>query len=287
MALERYPPEVVRAAFERARGPFGGLFPDHRPIFVLGPARSGTTIVGDALRLGAGIPGFHEGFLFTTAYQFLSALDERWDLIGPAIEHFGRDGAESESSRRALSRFDYDTFRAHVLRHFHELSTAGGEITWVAKTPDILMVHAVPMLAAAYPGARFVFVRRHGIDVIASRLRTHPEMTFTESCRDWAAIMLDWRSVRRFLGGRSFDVEQHEIARAPHTVAATLGRWLEFDEEQSEGIARVFTTRFPARTSARDLATPTLLSDTGWSVEQAEAFRIECGAAMDAYGYVF
>ncbi|MDA0935254.1 MAG: hypothetical protein O3C51_17560, partial [Planctomycetota bacterium] len=66
---------------------FRDLFPDAEPIFVVGAARSGTTIVGNGLRFGAGIPGNREGFVYTTAYLMLATLDERWQQIGPGIQH--------------------------------------------------------------------------------------------------------------------------------------------------------------------------------------------------------
>lgn len=285
MRPEIYSPEAIAAAFDAAQNSFGGLFPDSRPIFVVGPARSGTTIVGEAIRDGGGLPGFHEGFLFTTAYLFLTAIDARWDLIGPGVEHFREDGRESRSSRRALVRFDYDAFRAHVLRHFHELSTAAGETTWVDKTPDVYMLHAMPILASAYPRARIVFVRRNGIDVVRSRLRTHQEMAFEESCRDWATIMLGWMSLRDHLEGRAVEVEQRDVAVAPEEVARSLGAFLDFDDDQTAGIARAFATRHPGRTSTRDPQERPALGDTSWSAEQRAAFRTICGGAMTLFGY--
>jgi hypothetical protein len=285
MEISRPTEAQVALAFERAAATFGGLFPESRPIFVLGPARSGTSALGEALRLGANLPGFHEGFLFSTAYLLLTALEDRWDRIGPGVEHFRRDGADSDESRRSLVRFSFDDLRRAFLTWFHELSTADGERVWVDKTPDIYMVHALPMLIAAYPRGRVLFVRRHGVRVIDSRTRTHPEMTFEQNCRDWARVMVDWLAVRSHVGERAMEVEQADLVQQPDAVGETVAEFLALSSEQAKGIARVLKTRHPGQTVREGAPLAPGLADVDWSTEQRGVFARVCGPVMQQYGY--
>ena len=63
-------------------GRVDGLYPDVRPIFVLGSYSSGTTILCDAIRRGAGIPGYGEGWLHPVAYTLINRLPEMWHELG-------------------------------------------------------------------------------------------------------------------------------------------------------------------------------------------------------------
>ena len=261
-----------------------GMFPDSRPIFVVGAARSGTTIVGDALRFGAGIPGAREGFVYSTAYLLLTQVDELWQRIGPRLERLVEDDGDDPDNQRAIARFDFRAYQAHCLRHFHELSSQGEEV-WIDKTPDVYMVHASPILAAMYPRARWVWVQRNGIEVLDSRRRTHPEMTFAEACRDWASVVGDWHRVRAGLTGRWLGVEQREVGVAGAAVARRLADFLGLSDEQRAGIERTFGTHEPGRTTKRSFDEVLTLASAPWPDEQKAVFREVCADAMALAGY--
>jgi hypothetical protein len=261
------------------------LFPEAEPIFVLGAARSGTSIACEALRYGAGLPGKREGFLFSTAYLLMSHLDGLWQRIGPGLEHFADEERGVRDRERALARFEFGAFLRHCLRHFHELSAPAGERVWVDKTPDIYMVHATPILAAAYPRGRWVFMQRNGIEVLDSRRRTHPEMTFEEGCRDWAMVIADWHRARTLLAGRFLEIDQREVALQGPATAARLAAFLGLDAAQQAGIAAVFATHRPGRTTTRGYAEVLTLATAPWPDEQKATFRALCGDAMRAAGY--
>lgn len=260
------------------------LFPDACPIFVLGAARSGTSIVGDALRFGAGIPGTREGFLFSTAYLLITNIDALWQKIGPPLQYFADEDRGDAKRERALSRFDFHEYQRHCLRHFHQLASRDGQ-TWIDKTPDIYMVHAVPILAAAYPKARWIWVQRNGIEVLDSRRRTHPEMTFAEGCNDWAQVVTDWHRVRGLLGDRWIQVDQREVVNDPEAAAARQQEFLGLDEEQRSGIVETYRTKRPGKTMQRDLTAVLTLASAEWPDEQKVQFREICAEAMQAAGY--
>jgi len=264
---------------------FRDLFPDAEPIFVVGAARSGTTIVGNGLRFGAGIPGNREGFVYTTAYLMLATLDERWQQIGPGIQHMADEDRGDPRRERASSRFDFDALRRDVLRHFHAIAPPNGERVWVDKTPDIYMVHATPILASAYPRGRWIWVQRNGIEVLDSRRRTHPEMTFEAGCRDWAMVVGDWQRARKLVAGRCLEIDQREVATDGTGTAERIAEFLGLGAEAAAGIAEVFGRDRPGRTTTRDYRSALGLEDTDWSEEERAMFRTICGNAMAAAGY--
>jgi hypothetical protein len=264
---------------------FRDLFPDAEPIFVVGAARSGTTIVGNGLRFGAGIPGNREGFVYTTAYLMLATLHERWQQIGPGIQHMADEDRGDPRRERASSRFDFDALRRDVLRHFHAIAPPQGERVWVDKTPDIYMIHATPILAAAYPRGRWIWVQRNGIEVLDSRRRTHPEMTFEEGCHDWAMVIRDWQRARTLVSERCLEIDQRDVATSGPETAGRIAAFLGLDERAAEGLAEVFGRDRPGRTTTRDYRNALRLEDTDWTEAERQLFRAICAEAMATAGY--
>lgn len=264
---------------------YEGMFPDSEPIFVLGAARSGTSIVCDALRHGAGLPGNRESYLFSTAYLLMSHLDGSWKRIGPGPERSAHANRGDPARERALTRFEFGAFLRHCLRHFHALSTPGGERVWVDKTPDLYMVHVTPILAAAYPRGRWVFMKRNGVEVLDSRRRTIPEMTFEEACRDWAMVMRDWQRARPYVEGRSIEVDQRDVAVRSEGTGARLGAFLRLDEEQQRRVVEAFRSQRPGRTTTRAYDEVLMLDDAEWPDEEKDTFRRICSDAMREFGY--
>ncbi len=264
---------------------YRGMFPEHEPVFVLGAARSGTSIVCDGLRFGAGIPGCREGYVYSTAYLVMTHLEARWQEIGPGLEHLAGVDAEDADYKRALSRFDVDDLLRHVLRFFHDLSVEGDARMWVDKTPDLYMVHATPILCRAYPRARFVFVRRNGLDVLDSRRRTHPEMSFEEGCADWVSVMTDWSRARALVEGRYLEVDQRDVALRGAEESRRLGEFLELDAGQVQGMTDHFSRERPGRTSKRSYSEELRLDSVDWKDEERTAFERMCLPTMELYGY--
>lgn len=261
-----------------------GMFPDARPIFVVGAARSGTSIVCDALRFGAQIPGTREGFLYSNAYLLLTYLDQAWSQIGPGLSDFAAKDRGDPVRERAIARFDFRALQADLLRHFHQLSSQGEQV-WLDKTPDIYMVHVSPILAAMYPQARWVWVQRNGVEVLDSRRRTHPEMTFAEGCDDWASVVRDWYRASGAFEGRWITVDQREVAVSGPKVAARLASFLVLDDAQQRGIAKTFATHQPGKTMGRRFDEVLTLDRADWPEEQKQTFRARCREAMALAGY--
>jgi hypothetical protein len=264
---------------------FAGLFPGFMPIFVIGAARSGTSVLCDALRLGAGLPGNREGFLMSVGYLLMTTLDRAWQTLGPGLQRLADGGRGDPAQERALTKFDADELLRDVLRHFHRLAVPESGSVWVDKTPDIYMVHATPILAAAYPAARWVWVQRNGVEVVDSRRRSHHGMSFEESCRDWAMVVGDWQRVRPMLGDRCLELDQRDIALRGAETAAKLGAFLGLGAAATCAMERVFSEHQPGRTTRRGYDEILTLDAAAWPAAQKETFRRICGRSMQAAGY--
>lgn len=138
-------------------------------VFVLGPPRSGTTLVENIIRSHPAFAGIDRETNFFLRYNYL-------DLQFDEIEN-GQMQAMVEDARDHVHLFDL--IAAHVkndvdARYF------------VEKTPEHALV--LPMLVKHYPNSRFVFVVRDVRDgyLSAQRITEFWAQDLTTYCRLWA-----------------------------------------------------------------------------------------------------
>src|SRR5438067_12035666 len=163
-----------------------------RPVFVLGEARSGTTAMLRAFRDGAGFFAWSEGHLFSAVPPLLTGL--RFHL-----EQYRQRAAHAER-QYAIDHLDiYRVLNAMVSAFDATYATAAGGRRWADKTPDAAVLLAVPLLAHVYPNGRFVFMHRHPIKLILSRLKKFPTSPIECGINAWAATMHLWRELKSFL----------------------------------------------------------------------------------------
>lgn len=246
-----------------------------KQVFVIGSPRSGTSVLGQALRVGAGYRGFNEGQVF--------------DLLGTLLrnvhEHYAKVEAVRSNPAHMVSLVPKERIDAPLVSMARKLvREAFGTEPWADKTPGEMMIRATPHLAEVWPRSRFVLAKRRAIDNIQSRRRKYPEVPFEAHCRMWSSCMQAWLSVRPKLEGRYAEVDQLEIERDPSAVGLRLGALLQLDDEQIQASTRVMETSRPERTSA--LGSRVMgLADTGWSPDEIAKFTKICGPLMDRLGY--
>src|SRR5262249_49232975 len=238
---------------ERART----LEDDAFPVFVLGAPRSGTSAVYAAVTRATRYRGFHEGHLLDIAASLAAVVETQIDrklryLSADAVAryHLGRD------PRRMLG----DGLRL-LLR-----AAAAGYTTpyWIDKTPNREMVQSAPLLAETWFNARFVFMKRRGIENLISRIRKFPRVSFEAQCLDWAAVMSDWRKIRSSIAGKFIEVEQRDLLRDPVGAAGVIGALIGLDKAEIEA----FGERLGSERAEMTDPTSRIVSDiaeTGWS----------------------
>ena len=246
-----------------------------RPVFVLGPARSGTSALALAL-LGSGhYEGHGEGHLLPLAHQLLMTVDG----------YYAGQAAGGLDTR--LRSTHVSAFQRMVRRGFIQVSRAAYPSgRWIDKTPTAEMVRAAPLMQEMWPNARFIFLKRRVIENVASRRRKFPQESLKNHYRDWVDVLTAWTGVRSHLGNSAIEVEQLELARRPAAEADAIAAFLDLPAPAADRLHAVLAGSTPEQTSAA-LGSVETLSSLGLSPGEEGELRAACGPVMAAYGYGF
>lgn len=246
------------------------------PVFVLGPARSGTSALALAL-LGSGhYEGHGEGHLLPLAHHLLLAVD---------AYYAGHETVGGSDTR--LRSTHISAFQRMVRRGFIQVSRAAYPSgRWIDKTPTAQMVRAAPLMQALWPNARFIFLKRRVIENVSSRRRKFPHETLENHYRDWVDVLTAWTGVRGQLGAAAMEVEQFELARHAAATADAIAAFLDLPTPAADRFRAVLAAGNPEQTSAA-LGEMETLGGLDLSPAQEAELRAACGPVMAAYGYGF
>lgn len=204
------------------------------PIFVLGPPRSGTSMLQWALRQHSNLWGGQESDYLT---PLTSQLRDVWEF-GRTRERF-----------HWLSGQDvgWDEFVSHIGIGINALymSRSGG-LRWVEQTPQYTL--HLDNILRLFPGAQFLFMVRDGREVVHSLRNFVNPVEHRRACaiwRDFIGAGVDFSRSPR--GGQLHFVS---FAGAVHETATELRNVCEFLEEGFEqGPVDFITTRDPINSS--------------------------------------
>jgi len=266
------PPEVMLNA---ASNPLIPVVDDQQfPVFILGPARSGTSALALALLKTRRYEGFGEGHLLPLALELLRTVHAHYDA-NPARE---KDGT-------MLRHVPVRAFERMVRRGFIQLtrtSFPGGH--WIDKTPTVEMVRAAPLMRELWPNARFIFLKRRVIENVISRMRKFPQDPLEYHYMDWCCVMQAWIDIRPVLKGSWIEVDHLDLARTPAEVAAKLSGFLGLSDVQAQKLASSLADDRPEQTSD-DFGKVHSIEDLGLTGEERERFFKQCNPVMSAMGY--
>jgi hypothetical protein len=185
------------------------------PVFVLGAPRSGTTAVALALMDAASYAGYGEGQVIDLLVLLQHALSRFYEGRTNEIMRPGRG--------TMLGRIPEEYFSNGIFALFAEaIRQIFPSRRWCDKTPTADMIWAAPSLARIWPNAKFVFLKRRGLENLLSRTRKFPGFPFDDQCLGWTACMEAWRAVRDGLAGRALELDQHFLARYPDRSAEAI-----------------------------------------------------------------
>lgn len=247
--------------------------PTQRPIFVLGAARSGTSAIVAALRSASRYEGYDEGHIFPLLSDLLQTLADYYSAAAPAINYVaGIATIPRKYFEKGISSLFVNLMKEKFQTKF-----------WIDKTPSNEMILVSPYLKEIWPSARFIFMKRRGLENIVSRKHKFSD-DFSISCADWAKAMSSWLQVRHELKGMAIEVDQLAMAREPARVAKALGTFLGLEREETDRLITELESTRLEQTSA-DIAHTLDIAGVGWSNEEIKTFHDICGAAMQEYGY--
>lgn len=247
-----------------------------KPIFVIGSARSGTSIIAKAIKSGANIPGYNEG-------HFLPLISF---LIQEVEQYYEKKEFLMAKKGFMIAHTNQNELEQGILKVFRNIcdSLYKNEV-WIDKTPDMGMIKASPYLLSVWSKSRFIFAKRRGIECINSRLKKFSHIPFETHCKIWKICMESWLAVRENLDGHYIEIDQREISLNPKLIAKKIGSFLNLNQEQTERINNIFSTNRPEFTGGSEAEQAIEISEAGWNDEQINFFRQHCGAVSKQFGY--
>ncbi|WP_439136552.1 sulfotransferase family protein [Roseicyclus sp.] len=141
---------------------------DDRPLFIIGSVRSGTTLTRNLLRR---VPNFicpEETHFFRWAEPFRTPHSWQPHRNNMLLKrHRTMDGIDEETfeSILAISRSKAELQRRYIAA-FARAQGVTGPYRWFDKTPQ--NIYGAPLIAQQMPQARFVFMVRNPLNVVAS-----------------------------------------------------------------------------------------------------------------------
>ena len=246
------------------------------PVFILGPARSGTSALALGLLKSRHYEGFGEGHLLPLAQDLLTR-----------VHSFYEESGARESDDTFLRRVPVRAFERLIRRGFIQLTrSAFPSGYWMDKTPKVEMVHAAPLFQELWPNARFIFLKRRVIENIASRRRKFSDGTLENHYLDWANIMTAWLGVRRRLDTAALEIDQLELARDPARISRLISDFLKMPDDASGRLFDALKNDRPERT-ASDIGTVINMTDLNLSETEFQDLRQACDVAMAELGYAY
>jgi len=246
------------------------------PVFVLGAARSGTSAVVQALLRLTRFGGEQEGHALDLLAHFSVAVGKFYARKA--------DELDRHTMVARLPRKYFDDAIDHIFRDL--AAECYEQMYWVEKTPNSDSIHLAPRFRRIWPNAKFIFMKRRGIENILSRQIKFPGISFKTHCIEWASAMAAWCSVRQRLSGAAIEVDQSYLAEHPNAAGTQLGQFLGLDQQEIDRVSQFLSSERPQRTAA-SRATAVSTADVGWDAATWNAFEDICGESMHAFHYGF
>jgi hypothetical protein len=249
--------------------------PSHRPVFIVGSARSGTSAMTLGLMASTRYTGHEEGHFVGLLAPLLVDLHKYY--VWRSDDHLGRTDT-------MLSRISQNFMRDAIYHGMIEAARAlYPDGLWVEKTPHSNMIHLAPRLREVWPNARFILMRRRAVENIASRSRKF-DFDFKYNCEEWASALEAWVSVRDMLGGVALEMDQQFMASEPAEAAKVVGEFLSLEAEEVAHLEQTLATARPQRTGAH-FGEVKDIQDMGWQPHEIAIFHELCGPMMREFGY--
>ena len=199
------------------------------PIFIIGPARSGTTWVYDIMTTHPLVAGIYESWLFTPQHGIGSLFTEaHWPISRSGLGNFIPRESVLQYNRELIIKI-----MSHAIQPGHEYL--------VEKSPS--HIYAIPLIQEFFPRARFICVLRDGRDVAVSvRAAARSWMkawkdSFGRSIRfsalAWKNAIRKARHDAALLGDRYLEIRYEEIHRDPIAAYQTLFDFCQIPYEES------------------------------------------------------
>ena len=201
---------------------------DGLKVFIVGSARSGTSITYFAMREVFGIVGRGESHVFPIFQRIVHLFFE-----------YRQKFAEVEG---VLAReLNVKAFRESLYPYIRDLYQRTYKCgSFVDKTPGAEAIRGCGLILGAFPDARILLTRRNGIEVVKS-FQSKFGASFADACRAWsqcAAAAAQIRSAHPDI----LELDQYDLTNAPEETAQKIANYLGRPEKAQE-LGTFFATR--------------------------------------------
>ena len=266
---------------------------DGVPFFIVGSARSGTTLLRVILNAHPNVTVPPESRFVTelwrhssevSAERFLSALEQH--------RQFQSWNLPIEAVRTELNDRETVPYAVAIEAVYAAYAKRVGKERWGDKTPRY--VEHIPFISELFPQARFVHLVRDGRDVALSYAKVpFGPKTVAKAAALWALrVCLGVSEGRRLGSDRYKEIRYEDLVDAPEQTTRSLCEFLgiRFDQDMME-----YTEKAPefvfdkAKTYNPKVLEKPSKSSRSWATEMppshGEAFEAVAGDVLDLFGY--
>jgi hypothetical protein len=243
---------------------------DGLKVFIVGSARSGTSITYFAMREVFGLVGRGESHVFP--------------IFQRIVHMFFEYRQKFENVQGVLAgELNVRIFKDYLFVYIRDLySKAYKSDSFVDKTPGAEAIRGCGLILGAFPDARIIMTRRNGIEVVKS-FQSKFGTSFEDACRAWSQCALASAQIRD-AHPDILEIDQYDLTNAPEETALKIAEHLDRPEKAKE-LAMFFATRRVEKLSDHDWRRRLTLADVDWPEEAKETFRRICGEQMHELGY--
>lgn len=244
---------------------------DGLKVFILGSARSGTSIAYLAMREVFGLAGRGESHVFP--------------IFQRIVHMFYGYSQEFGNFRGVLAQdLNVRVFKEYLFPYIRDLySNAYGGDSFVDKTPGAEAIRGCGLILGAFPDARVILTRRNGIEVVIS-YQSKFGAAFEGACQAWHQCATASDRIRD-THPDILEIDQYDFTNAPKETARRIADYLD-RPEKAEQLAEFLLTRRVETLSHHDWKRRLTLADVDWSDDAKGTFRRVCGEQMNKLGYV-
>lgn len=249
---------------------------NYGPIFVLGAARSGTTIVSSALEKMTGFRSLGEGHIWPLVLA-LSRLSQRY--------YAGLSAIIDDSHQCLLFEHNSEELTAGIIQAVLDLYGIA-RTDFIDKTPGVEMISCTDMLSHVYKNAFFIFVKRGPIATIRSKLKKFPDVEFSNHCLDWVNCLNAWDDIKQHVANSYYEINHADLVERPETIATELAERLGYEPHAASQFVREITVNTQVeRTSADHSVNDNDVANTEWDEKEKSDFRRICEGTAAKFGF--
>lgn len=267
----------------------------NKPIFIVGAGRSGTSVLLQALGQHPSIISFPGESPFLTsiggnatlfneneASYYCNAIRISYTSMMAKLKKLGFEvsGGEYWSLKNTLKH-----------RITHRQITNRSIQYWSAKTfPTELVSNG---LDSVYPGAKYLYIVRNGIEVVHSMTKFHgfKENDFISHCKTWSESVSKYEYL--LTRSNALLVRHEMLSRDPGTTFAKVYKFLNLDNQGESACFTQTNVIHPLdKTDIHTKNSQALLAEREnpidlWDNQQRRIFSDICGNQMQQLGYNF